>query len=127
MWQVKGTGQQPPPPKPASGAASPPVQAPPAKVPLVQIPMAEYNQLSDDSDKKQFLGNYLYQFALYRIQNQYSSKYADGEQQNLLAGKVTGMILDGQTIEFILYLCSDRQAFYDIVKEAITLIESAPV
>lgn len=35
------------------------------------------------------------------------------------------MILDGQTIEFILYLCSNKAAFYNIVDEALTLIEKS--
>jgi len=42
-----------------------------------------------------------------------------------MAGKVTGMILDGQTLEFLLYLCSDRKAFVEIVGEAVTLIEKS--
>ena len=35
------------------------------------------------------------------------------------------MILDGQTIEFILYLCSNKVAFYNIVDEALSLIEKS--
>jgi hypothetical protein len=35
------------------------------------------------------------------------------------------MILEGQTIEYILFLCSDKEAFYQIVKEADLLIEEA--
>lgn len=42
-----------------------------------------------------------------------------------MSGKVTGMILDGQTIEFILYLCSDKVAFYNIMDEALALIEKS--
>lgn len=35
------------------------------------------------------------------------------------------MILDGQTVQYILYLCSDKNAFNQIVQEAITLIKSS--
>jgi len=34
------------------------------------------------------------------------------------------MILEGQSIDQLLYLCGNKKAFYDIVKEAIKLIES---
>ena len=35
------------------------------------------------------------------------------------------MILDGQTVAYILYLCSDKSAFDQIVKEAVNLIKSS--
>jgi len=35
------------------------------------------------------------------------------------------MILDGQNIEFILHLCSSKAAFYNIVDEALLLIEKS--
>jgi hypothetical protein len=35
------------------------------------------------------------------------------------------MILDGQTIEFVLYLCSNKAAFYNIMDEALLLIEKS--
>ena len=35
------------------------------------------------------------------------------------------MILDGQTIEFLLYLCSNKEAFYNIMDEAVSLIEKS--
>ena len=35
------------------------------------------------------------------------------------------MILDGQTVDYILYLCSDKKSFYQIVQEAIDLINSS--
>jgi hypothetical protein len=38
---------------------------------------------------------------------------------------VTGMILDGQTIDYILFLCSDKKAFYQLVEEAVKLINQA--
>jgi len=89
---------------PAQPAQPAPVSAPvPAPVSniLVEIPQEEFNKLQDENDKKQFLGNYLYQFVV---------RQTDGAED--LAGKVTGMILDGQTIEYILYLCGDKKSFY---------------
>lgn len=35
------------------------------------------------------------------------------------------MILDGQTVAYILYLCSDKSAFDTIVKEAVQLIKGS--
>lgn len=35
------------------------------------------------------------------------------------------MILDGQTVDYILYLCCDKKSFYQIVQEAIDLINSS--
>lgn len=35
------------------------------------------------------------------------------------------MILDGQTVDYILYLCNDKKSFYQIVQEAIDLINSS--
>lgn len=87
--------------------------------PLVQIPADEFAKCQTDADKKQFLGNYLYQFVVRFIESQ---KSPDTES---LAGKVTGMILDGQTVDYILYLCCDKKSFYQIVQEAIDLINSS--
>lgn len=87
--------------------------------PLVQIPAEEFAKCQTDADKKQFLGNYLYQFVVRFIESQ---KSPDTES---LAGKVTGMILDGQTVDYILYLCCDKKSFYQIVQEAIDLINSS--
>ena len=42
-----------------------------------------------------------------------------------LAGRITGMVLEGQTVEYILFLCQDKDAFYQIVKEANDLINEA--
>lgn len=58
-------------------------------VPLVVIPMDEFAKNETDSDKKQFLGNYLFQFVTRRISE------TDAAQAESLAGKVTGMILEG--------------------------------
>jgi len=44
-------------------------------------------------------------------------------QSEQFAGRITGMILDGQTIEFILYLCENKKEFYNIVNEASELIK----
>jgi len=106
-----------PPPPP------PPVVAPVAvkPTPLVEIPSAEFGKCKGESEQKQFLGNYLYQFAVRFAQNNGYSQ----EEQESLSGKVTGMILDGQTVEYILYLCSDRNAFNQIVQEAISLIKNS--
>jgi len=95
--------------------------APPAPKPLtlVELPAEEFAKCATESSKKQFLGNYLYQFVVRHVE---SKKESDVE---ILAGKVTGMILDGQTVEYILYLCSDRNAFYQIVQEAINLIKTS--
>ena len=35
------------------------------------------------------------------------------------------MILDGQTTEFVLYLCNDQAAFFQIVQEALAMIEKS--
>lgn len=86
---------------------------------MVEIPKPEFEKCETETDKKQFLGNYLYQFVVRYVE---SKKEIDSES---LAGKVTGMILDGQTIDYILYLCSDKNAFYQIVQEAINLIKNA--
>jgi len=42
---------------------------PPPKVvvPLVVIPMEEFAKCKDDMEKRQFVGNYLYQFVTRRI------------------------------------------------------------
>lgn len=61
--------------------------------------MEELNKCADENEKKQFLGNYLYQFVTRHVTT------SDPDQAESLSGKVTGMILDGQTIEYILYLC----------------------
>lgn len=87
------------PPQPAPAVVTQPVT-------LVEIPNEEFAMCKSESDKKQFLGNYLYQFVVRYVENK---KEPDAE---VLAGKVTGMILDGQTVEYIMYLCRDRQAFY---------------
>lgn len=47
------------------------------------------------------------------------------ESAQELAGRITGMILEGQTVEYILFLCQDKEAFYQIVKEANELIDEA--
>ena len=89
------------------------------RVALVEIPTDEFEKCQNEVEKKQFLGNYLYQFVV---------RYVESKKENeteILAGKVTGMILDGQTVEYILYLCNDRNAFYQIVQEAINLIKKS--
>jgi len=103
----------PPPPQPAAPAK------PVGPVALVDIPKEEYAKCETETDKKQFLGNYLYQFA--------SRHIAESEKTNAeeLAGKVTGMILEGQSIDYILYLCTDKKSFYTIVGEALNLIKQA--
>ena len=56
---------------------------------MVDIPKDEFEKCQNDGEKKQFLGNYLYQFVV---------RYVEGKKENeteILAGKVTGMILDG--------------------------------
>lgn len=42
---------------------------------LVYIPMEEFNQISTEEEKKQFLGNYLYQYVLRKIEKDASSKH----------------------------------------------------
>jgi hypothetical protein len=106
----------PPPPPPV---AAPVVVKP---TPLVEIPSAEFAACKGENEQKQFLGNYLYQFAVRFAQ---SNGYSQDDQEGL-SGKVTGMILDGQTVEYILYLCSDRNAFNQIVKDSIKLIKNSP-
>jgi hypothetical protein len=52
--------------------------------------MEEFNVCSTEAAKKQFLGNYLYQFVTRYIQEMNLD-----QQPETKAGKVTGMILDG--------------------------------
>ena len=85
--------------------------------------MDEFNKISNDDEKKQFLGNYLYQCVIKRLSDKKKDMSDDSKQE--LSGRITGMILEGQTIEYILYLCSDKEAFYQIVTEANQLIEEA--
>lgn len=85
--------------------------------------MDEFNKISNDDEKKQFLGNYLYQCVMKRLGDK--KKQLSEDQKQELSGRITGMILEGQTIEYILFLCSDKEAFYQIVKEADLLIEEA--
>ena len=98
-----------------------PTPAQPAVVPLFKLPQTELEACTTEQEKKQFLGNYLYQFVTRYVQEHQKAE-ANAES---LAGKVTGMLLDGQTIEYILYLFQDRSAFYGITKEAIALIQQA--
>lgn len=42
-----------------------------------------------------------------------------------MTGRVTGMILDGQTVDYLLFLCTDRKAFYALVSEAVDMIMKA--
>jgi hypothetical protein len=92
------------PPPPVATAATP--------EPLLVIPQEEYSKLATEQEQKQFIGNYLYQFV-------------SRKENEEVAGKVTGMILDGQTIQYILYLCGDKKAFYTLVEEAVKLINQA--
>ena len=102
----------PPPPVVLSSMPPPPVVVPAAPEPLLIIPQEEYSKLQTEQEQKQFIGNYLYQFV-------------SRKENEQIAGKVTGMILDGQTIQYILYLCSDKKAFYTLVDEAVKLINQA--
>ena len=97
-------------PVPISSMPPPPVEV---KEPLVVIPQQEFAKLQNEQEQKQFLGNYLYQFVL------------RNQKDEGIAGKVTGMILDGQKVDYILYLCSDKKVFYQIVEEAVKLIRQA--
>lgn len=51
-------------------------------------------------------------------------KLSKGNVNNveMYAGRVTGMILDGQKVEYILHLCSNKPAFFNIVDEAMVLL-----
>ena len=80
---------------------------------LIAIPKGDLDKLGSESEKKQFLGNYLYQFVLRKV------------NVEALAGRITGMILDGQTIDYILYLCQNKKEFFNIVDEAQSLIKKA--
>ena len=42
-----------------------------------------------------------------------------------LSGKVTGMILDGQTIEFLLHLCKSQRAFIKMAEEVMSVLRKA--
>jgi hypothetical protein len=39
------------------------------------------------------------------------------------AGKVTGMILEGQTVDYIVYLTQNKVEFSKIVEEALRMLE----
>lgn len=83
--------------------------------------MEEFNKLSKDEEKKQFLGDHLYQYVLRKIMQIEQSKPNQQFTQDKLqhqASRVTGMIIEGQSIEFLLYLCNSRNAFNNIVVEA---------
>lgn len=95
-------------PAPPSVAAQMPKPVPVVPVKEVlydKLPMDQYNQLGSELEKKQFLGNYLYQFVM-----KYLTELAHEDIEGT-SGKITGMILDGQTVDCVLYLFSDKQAF----------------
>lgn len=88
--------------------------------------MDQLNAMQTVQDKKQFIGNYLYQYVLKKIYENQMQLTALGGNAELLAGRVTGMVLEGhQSIEFILQLCADRNAFYEIVQQALSMIEKS--
>ena len=89
-------------------------------VPLFVLPDAEYQALASDSEKQQFLGNYMYQF----IQKYVETNHADQNSEEQ-AGKITGMILEGHNLQFVLCLFKDKSAFYSIVKEAVALLQKS--
>lgn len=91
---------------------------------LVYIPMEEFNQISSEEEKKQFLGNYLYQYVLRKTEKDESAKRQQVAQDQVQhqASRITGMIIEGQSIEFLLYLCNSRSAFNGIVSEATALL-----
>ena len=88
-----------------------PVQAPVPEV-LYNIPTEDYAKLASDQEKKQFLGNYLYQFVMTFCKANPDEKVKTAAESN--AGKITGMILEGQTLDCILYLFKDKAAFNKI-------------
>lgn len=100
-----------------------PAPMPVALEPVFNLPLDQFKELADDNAKKQFLGNYLYQFILKFCQeNKETSVSSQAEQ---VAGRITGMILEGQTIEQNLYLFTDRLHFNKIVNQAINLLKDA--
>jgi hypothetical protein len=44
------------------------------------------------------------------------------EKLQHVTGRVTGMIIDGQSIEFIKYLCKSQKAFEEMAQEAMGLL-----
>ena len=86
---------------------------------LVYIPMDDFNKIENENEKKQYVGNYLYQY-VFRIVSS-DPKIPKDEHLNQ-SSKVTGMIIDGQSIEFLLYLCKSKFAFNGIVDEATELL-----
>ena len=87
--------------------------------------MEEFNQITNEEAKKQFLGNYLYQYVLRKIEKDESAKDQPTAQDKVQhqASRITGMIIEGQSLEFLLYLCNSRNAFNGIVGEASALLE----
>ena len=47
------------------------------------------------------------------------------EKLQHVTGRITGMIIDGQSIEFIRYLCKSQKAFEEMVQEAMGLLIKA--
>mmetsp|Transcript_30595 Transcript_30595/g.46954 ORF Transcript_30595/g.46954 Transcript_30595/m.46954 type:complete len:88 (+) Transcript_30595:1508-1771(+) len=78
------------------------------------------NALTTDGEKKQFLGNYLYQFVKRKVE---ADKKVEVSKVDEYAGRVTGMILEGQTIDYILYICKNKSAFVGIVDQALIMIK----
>ena len=115
------------PPPPVGMQSNPQVPLPNVDSILVYIPMEEFNNFSSDDQKKQYLGDHLYQYVKRKIENdvkakQLSQKITSDKVQHL-ASRITGMIIEGQSIDFLLYICNSRNAFNSIVNEAQTLLE----
>ena len=107
------------------------------KVTQMQIPEEAYQQCKTPEEQKQFLGNYLYQWVFMKMNRDLKAKN-DEEYQKLtqengtlnqrlheLSGRITGIMLDGQTVDFLRALCKNQKAFEQMVEEASTLIKNA--
>jgi hypothetical protein len=57
----------------------------------------EFNQLTTEAEKKQFLGNYLYHYVLRKIEKDEQAKDSSVSQDKILnlSSKITGMIIEG--------------------------------
>ena len=82
---------------------------------LIAIPESELTLINEEDEKKQYLGNYFYQIIL----NHVKSLGKEEQKSEEIAGRVTGMILDGQNSQFLKGLCANKKNF--LLRKAVSL------
>ena len=85
---------------------------------LIAIPESEFTLINEEDEKKQYLGNYFYQIILTHLK----SLGKEEQKSEEIAGRVTGMILDGQNSQFLKGLCANKKNFFVLVSEALNLL-----